>query len=177
MVCFYIVIIIALLPETTIRDLNDEINKQLKEKFFWEKQILDLGGPNYIQESKKLEASEKKYQIGNYKYFGAARQLPGVKELFDEEDIKVFLFLYIYISFVQPQRRSRYDMYKCISCDYYGYRDEDDGIILEKEKEAEKIAVDREIAIYKEDEKNRKLEKEKAIASGATVESIYFYIL
>lgn len=96
MVCFYIVIIIALLPETTIRDLNDEINKQLKEKFFWEKQILDLGGPNYIQESKKLEASEKKYQIGNYKYFGAARQLPGVKELFDEEDIKVFLFLYIY---------------------------------------------------------------------------------
>lgn len=63
-------------------------------------------------------------------------------------------------------------MYKCISCDYYGYRDEDDGIILEKEKEAEKLAIDREIAIYREDEKNRKLEKERAIASGATVESI-----
>lgn len=61
-------------------------------------------------------------------------------------------------------------MYKCISCDYYGYRDEDDGIILEKE--AEKLAIDREIAIYLEDEKNRKLEKERAIASGATVESI-----
>lgn len=94
MVWLYVIIIIALLPETTIRDLNDEINKQLKEKFFWEKQILDLGGPNYIQESKKLEASEKKYQIGNYKYFGAARQLPGVKELFDEEDVKVCFYLF-----------------------------------------------------------------------------------
>jgi hypothetical protein len=46
---------------------------------------------------------------GGYKYFGAARDLPGVKELFQS---------------VEPEapRRSRADMYKGIDPDYYGYR-------------------------------------------------------
>lgn len=39
---------IASLPEKKIRDLNDEINKSLREKARWERRILDLGGPNYF---------------------------------------------------------------------------------------------------------------------------------
>jgi pre-mRNA-splicing factor ISY1 len=35
------------LGEFKIRDLNDEINKLLREKLHWEERILDLGGPDY----------------------------------------------------------------------------------------------------------------------------------
>ena len=36
------------LGEFKIRDLNDEINKLLREKGHWERRIKDLGGPNYL---------------------------------------------------------------------------------------------------------------------------------
>lgn len=35
-----------------IRDLNDEINKLIREKGHWEKRIVELGGPNYAATSK-----------------------------------------------------------------------------------------------------------------------------
>ena len=35
------------LGEHRLRDLNDEINKLIREKGHWERQILKLGGPNY----------------------------------------------------------------------------------------------------------------------------------
>ena len=35
------------LGEFKLRDLNDEINKLLREKGHWEDQILVLGGPDY----------------------------------------------------------------------------------------------------------------------------------
>ena len=35
------------LGEYRIRDLNDEINKLLREKRHWEDRIVELGGPNY----------------------------------------------------------------------------------------------------------------------------------
>ena len=37
----------AALGEHKLRDLNDEINKLVREKGHWEKQIVKLGGPNY----------------------------------------------------------------------------------------------------------------------------------
>lgn len=36
------------LGEFKIRDLNDSINKLIREKSHWEKRIVDLGGPNYF---------------------------------------------------------------------------------------------------------------------------------
>lgn len=33
--------------EFRIRDLNDEINKLLREKRHWEERIIELGGPDY----------------------------------------------------------------------------------------------------------------------------------
>eukprot|EP00212_Chloropicon_laureae_P000922 CAMPEP_0198454856 /NCGR_PEP_ID=MMETSP1453-20131121/15964_1 /TAXON_ID=1461543 ORGANISM="Unidentified sp., Strain RCC701" /NCGR_SAMPLE_ID=MMETSP1453 /ASSEMBLY_ACC=CAM_ASM_001118 /LENGTH=110 /DNA_ID=CAMNT_0044179045 /DNA_START=101 /DNA_END=430 /DNA_ORIENTATION=- len=41
------------LPEARIRELNDEINKLMKVKHAWEKQILKLGGPNYTKQGGK----------------------------------------------------------------------------------------------------------------------------
>ena len=38
---------IAGLNDFQIRDLNDELNKLLREKNRWENRIIELGGPNY----------------------------------------------------------------------------------------------------------------------------------
>ncbi|GAA6024840.1 hypothetical protein JCM11491_005673 [Sporobolomyces phaffii] len=35
------------LTDYEVRDLNDQINKLLREKFHWENQIIALGGANY----------------------------------------------------------------------------------------------------------------------------------
>src|SRR5438128_743063 len=37
------------LSDYQIRDLNDEINKLMREKHVWEVQIRNLGGPNYMR--------------------------------------------------------------------------------------------------------------------------------
>lgn len=59
-----------------------------------------------------------------YRYFGAAKQLPGVKELFEREAPR-------------QVRRTRADMHRAIDADYYGFRDEEDGILEKVEAEAE----------------------------------------
>ena len=41
------VLFLAGLGEFRIRDLNDEVNKLLREKRHWEDRILELGGPDY----------------------------------------------------------------------------------------------------------------------------------
>lgn len=40
------------LSDYQIRDLNDEINKAMREKHMWEIQIRNLGGPNYMRSGK-----------------------------------------------------------------------------------------------------------------------------
>ncbi|ANB11464.1 Isy1p [Sugiyamaella lignohabitans] len=77
------------LSESLIRDLNDEINKLMREKHVWELQLRDLGGPNYIRfgGSSNNVGSDKDVMTSTrgYKYFGRARDLPGVKELFEAQ--------------------------------------------------------------------------------------------
>jgi pre-mRNA-splicing factor ISY1 len=75
------------LNEPQIRDLNDEINKLMREKHVWELRIKELGGPNYLRfASKMFDAQGRELpSTRGYKYFGRARELPGVKELFEAE--------------------------------------------------------------------------------------------
>uniref|UniRef100_A0A803JIR3 Pre-mRNA-splicing factor ISY1 homolog n=1 Tax=Xenopus tropicalis TaxID=8364 RepID=A0A803JIR3_XENTR len=75
------------LGEFRIRDLNDEINKLIREKGHWEVRIKELGGPDYGRIGPKMLDHEGKEVPGNrgYKYFGAAKDLPGVRELFEKE--------------------------------------------------------------------------------------------
>ena len=116
--------------ECRLRDLNDEINKRIREKGHWEARILELGGPDYSKSRAKVTDSEGKELEGatgkgsGYRYFGAAKNLPGVKELFEKEAPRI-------------ARRSRYDMHKAINADYYGFRDEDDGVLLKLEARSE----------------------------------------
>ena len=41
-----------------IRDLNDEINKLIREKGHWETRIVELGGPDYAKSAPKITDSE-----------------------------------------------------------------------------------------------------------------------
>lgn len=81
------------LSEYQIRDLNDEINKLMREKTAWEFRIKDLGGTNYLRFGNKVfdERGNEIPQVitggskNGYKYFGRARELPDVKELIEQE--------------------------------------------------------------------------------------------
>ncbi len=72
------------LGEHRTRDLNDAINKLLREKGFWERQIKALGGVDYSQARARVgDVGKELPGAGGYRYFGAAKELPGVRELFD----------------------------------------------------------------------------------------------
>lgn len=63
-----------------------------------------------------------------YKYYGAAKNLPGVRELFAELE-----------EAAEKKRlqRTRGEMRWNLTADYYGFDGSDDPILLEKEKERE----------------------------------------
>lgn len=66
------------LSDYQIRDLNDEINKLMREKHMWEVQIRNLGGPNYTRGGGKIYDESGKEIPGagkGYRYFGRAREL------------------------------------------------------------------------------------------------------
>lgn len=41
-----------------LRDLNDEINKLIREKGHWEKRIVELDGPDYSKAAPKITDQE-----------------------------------------------------------------------------------------------------------------------
>ncbi|XP_018412680.1 PREDICTED: pre-mRNA-splicing factor ISY1 homolog [Nanorana parkeri] len=136
------------LGEFRIRDLNDEINKLIREKGHWEVRIKELGGPDYGRIGPKMLDHEGKEVPGNrgYRYFGAAKDLPGVRELFEKEP-------------APPPRKTRAELMKAIDAEYYGYRDEDDGVLVPLEQEEEKRAIAEAIEKWK-------AEKEARLESG-----------
>ena len=118
------------LGEHRIRDLNDEINKLMREKTHWERRIVQLGGPDYARSAPKVTDSHGK-GVGEaagrgagYRYFGAAKNLPGVRELFEKHE-------------PQHMHRTRAELHRHIDGDYYGFRDEDDGVLVAVEAAAE----------------------------------------
>lgn len=70
-----------------IRALNDEINKLLNHKRMWEARIRQLGGPDFQKTETRFYDSEglELPGSGGYLYFGAAKDLPGVRQLFFQE--------------------------------------------------------------------------------------------
>jgi pre-mRNA-splicing factor ISY1 len=122
------------LSDFQIRDLNDEINKAMREKHMWEVQIRSLGGPNYMRGAKVYDDDGVEIPGGGkgYKYFGRARELPGVKEMFEaakpKKDNKE-----------EGKRMERAN----VDASYYGYnRDEEDGSLLAYEREKEREAYE-----------------------------------
>ena len=118
----------ASLGEALIRDLNDEINQLFEEKAQWEAKIKKLGGADYKKfEPKTLDAEGYEVpQAGGYRYFGAAKNLPGVAELFVNKP-------------KETGKKSYMDMYKGINLDYYGLVGYEQGSDDEVEKNKEEI--------------------------------------
>jgi pre-mRNA-splicing factor ISY1 len=129
------------LGEFRIRDLNDQINKLLREKKHWEFRIAELGGPNYRRAGGPKFDNAGREVPGNrgYKYFGAAKDLPGVRDLFSQEPLST-------------SKKTRAELMKDIDADYYGYRDEDDGVIVPMELEAQKKALLKALESQKKEE-------------------------
>jgi pre-mRNA-splicing factor ISY1 len=123
------------LGEARLRELNDEINKLIREKGHWERRILELGGPDYAKAAPRSDANEggggngggggRGGRRGGYQYFGAARALPGVRELFEGAPAP------------KRARRTRAELARRVDADYYGLRDEEDGALVAAEAVAE----------------------------------------
>ncbi|ONM55794.1 Pre-mRNA-splicing factor isy-1 [Zea mays] len=100
------------LGEHRLRDLNDEINKLLRERGHWERRIVELGSRDYSRSSNAPLMTDLNGNIvvvpnpsgrgPGYRYFGAARKLPGVRELFDKPP-------------EMRKRRTRYEIHKRIN--------------------------------------------------------------
>ncbi|KAF2675237.1 Isy1-like splicing factor [Microthyrium microscopicum] len=124
------------LSDYQVRDLNDEINKLMREKFVWELRIRELGGPNYSRGGRVLDEDGREVPGGGkgYRYFGRARELPGVKELFEAA-----------MNSGKPQVEdkgpTRAELSRGVDAGYYGYNlDEEDGTLLEYEVKREQEA-------------------------------------
>lgn len=124
----------AALPEQEIRDLNSEINQLIHTRTFWDVRVKELTGEDVGSQQQVSELDGKElYTHSGYKYFGAAKDLPGVRESFEQqkqEDV--------------ARRKTRAQLKQHILPDYYGWRDEDDGVLLAEEEAAERL-VDEEM--------------------------------
>lgn len=129
------------LGEHTIRDLNDEINRKFREKHHWNKRIFQLsnGTIDYNKKERSAQIEEGdvqflvetnfgKRQGPTYRYFGAAKDLPGVKELLEKQQERM--------RNLKLKKRAPNDIYKHVGVKYFGWRDEEDGVLLELEDDA-----------------------------------------
>ena len=101
----------------------------LREKRHWENQIVALGGANYRRNVAMLDDDGKEVPgTKGYKYFGRAKELPGVKELFmskkseEDEENKV---------------QNYYKKFTNQGPAYFGDLDEEEGDLLKFEMRAE----------------------------------------
>lgn len=86
------------------------------------------------------------------RYFGAAKKLPGVRELFEKPP-------------ELRKRRTRYDIYKRIDASYYGYRDEEDGVLVKLEGPSEAAMRQEAVEEWNLMEEIKR-EAKKAVKSG-----------
>lgn len=125
------------LSDYQVRDLNDEINKLMREKHMWEVQIRNLGGPNYMRTGGRIYDEQGREIPGGgrgYKYFGRAKELPGVKELFEAAKNKH--------QSKEKQLDERREIRRNVDAAYYGYAPgEEDDKLLAYEAEKERLAV------------------------------------
>lgn len=107
------------LSDYQLRDLNDEINKLMRERGAWEYRIKELGGPDYRGTNNAGGA----VMIRGYRYYGRAKELPGVKELLqkqiDERKEKE-----THRDEVKSRQQEMKELQERVGLDYYGYYDQ-----------------------------------------------------
>ncbi|PHH60786.1 hypothetical protein CDD82_2227 [Ophiocordyceps australis] len=125
------------LSDYQLRDLNDEINKLMREKHMWEVQIRSLGGPNYMARGGGRIYDDSGREIAGggrgYRYYGRAKELPGVKELFEAASAKS--------REDKEKSEDKGEVRRAVDAAYYGWGvDEEDGELLEYEAQREREA-------------------------------------
>lgn len=141
------------LGEHRLRELNDDINKLMRIKAHWERRIVELGGPDYskigpkVTDSKGNVVGRDSRGVG-YRYYGAAKNLPGVKELFERDTVGV------------QKKATRAELQRRIDVDYYGFRDEDDGTLTTVEAQAEVAMRERAMEEWRRADAERKRKEE-----------------
>ena len=98
----------------------------------WESQIRGMGGPNYMRGGRVVDEEGKEIEGGGkgYRYFGRARELPGVKEMFEVKKPRE-----------EKGLEARADLRMRVDAAYYGYGlDEEDGTLVEYEQGKEEEA-------------------------------------
>ncbi|KAI4979312.1 hypothetical protein ZWY2020_016065 [Hordeum vulgare] len=128
----------------------------------WERRILELGGRDYSRSSNAALMTDLDGNIvavpnpsgrgPGYRYFGHVKNLPGVRELFDKPpEVR--------------KRRTRYEICKRIGAGYYGYHDDEDGVLEPLEAAAEKRKRDEVVTEWHRVERVRR-EAMKNVVSG-----------
>lgn len=144
------------LSDYQIRDLNDEINKLMKEKWSWERRIRELGGPNYMRSGVGggvvFDDAGREVPGGGkgYRYFGRAKELPGVKEMFERAAKRR-------VKDKEGDKEGKREVIdrRGLDARYFGYGpDEEDGALLGYERKKEKEAVKRVGALEEEEDKD-----------------------
>lgn len=121
------------LTDYEVRDLNDDINHLFREKTQWERQIAALGGANYRSGVPRIldDHGEEIPGMRGYRYYGRARELPGVKEhlnpvALQEEEGK------------ESVKVQRYKRFQHQPGAYFGNEDEKhDPLLLEQDVQSE----------------------------------------
>lgn len=122
------------LTDYELRDLNDEINHLFREKGQWERQIAALGGANYRSGVPRIldDHGEEIPGMRGYRYYGRARELPGVKEHLrpaEAQEDKT----------EETLKEKRIKAYQGQPPAYFGNEDEQDGVLLQEEGSAEEL--------------------------------------
>jgi pre-mRNA-splicing factor ISY1 len=135
-----------------VRDINDEINRLMREKHVWEIRIRELGGPNFGGGGRMVDEDGKEIPGGGkgYRYFGRAKDLPGVKELFEQARRKATGKM----QDVDDHGPTRGELLaRGLDAGYYGYNlDEEDGTLLAYEAKREKEAFNGTLEREEDDE-------------------------
>lgn len=124
------------LGEEKIRELNDSINKLLRERGHWERRIVFLGGRNHGRGRTHQDdaPTDAVVEHNGYYYFGEAKNLPGVKELVERKERTK----------QEIRKRGSQEnasvLHGRVDIEYYGYLDDHDGELEMMEIAAEEKA-------------------------------------
>lgn len=116
------------LEEGAVRDMNDRINRVMREVRHWDRRVRELGGPD--RRGARPSAGAAAFEADGYYYWGAARELPGVRELFEKKRKRA----------AEAGGGNKRKMPpRAANAAYFGYYDDDDGTLARDEaaREAE----------------------------------------
>lgn len=119
--------------ENRLRELNDEVNKLVRTKGHWDKRIRELGGDpsKYQRHHYEIDGVEVPGARG-YKYYGCAKDLPGIKDLFNQNEAERILER-------NNVRKRRGEGAPRLGAIYWGRTDDSILVPLERKQEEEDV--------------------------------------